>query len=197
LIRETALGCVHPPYQRNDDHGKRGQDGAAREAPPYEWKDQVEFDFDGKRPKDTVDRTVGRLPPGMDEEQMGDDLLPWRCAEAVEYCIAGCIRDDDREHVRRHDLDETPPGEVSPGRQRFAGKLGAHERERDNEAAQKEEEMNADEPGFGNELQPWQRRRQPRNLPNVVPEHEQHGDAAHSIKNAEPVFQCCPFVLRG
>src|ERR1700683_865746 len=150
LKAEAALRRMHAPNERDREHCKGRENSAAREAPPYEWENQVELNFDRKRPEYTVDRAVGRLPPGVDEEQVRDDLLPRCRTVAVEDRVTDRVCDHDRKHVRRHDLDEAAPGKVSPCRLGLARELRSHERERDDEPAQKEEEMDADEAGFGN-----------------------------------------------
>ncbi len=60
------------------------------------------------------------------------------------------------------------------------------ERIDDHEPADEEEQVHAHKPGLRNELQRGQRRRQPRDLPNVVPQHQQHRDPPQPIKHRQP-----------
>ena len=122
--------------------------------------------------------------PRMNEEQVGNQIPDERCVR-LDLRVAQGICDRDREDVRGHDLDETAPGKIAPLRRRGTGDGGADERIDDDESAQEKEEMNADESGRRHEGQPGPRR-EPRYLPGVVPDDEQHRYAAQTVENPEP-----------
>ena len=180
-MREIRAPC---PCDRN--HRACGDVRPAFECEPDQRKAAVELDFDRERPKHAVDRAVAVGEPRMDEEQVRQDRRT--VCDGLRLRVPERERDADRQRVRRKDLDETAPRKVRPSGLRPAGCGGAHERIDDDESAQKEEEMNADEAGFRHELQPRQRRRQPRDFPDVVPQDEQHGDAAQPVQNIEPAL---------
>ena len=87
----------------------------------------------------------------MNEKKMREERLPeW--PRWLQLGVSDRECDGDGEHVRRHDLDETTPSKVFPRRRRVAGNLRKHKGIRNDEAAQEEKEVDADEPRFGQKL---------------------------------------------
>ena len=175
--REAAMGHPCSPRPRDRDHPRCGQPRRAFETPPHQRKNAVKLDLHRKRPQNAGDRAVSLRKPRVDEQRVRYDVGQRRSTRLL-LRVAHRIRGEDAKEVRGNDLHSAPPSEVSPGWLRLSGERGSNERICDHEPAEKKEQVHADEAGLRHELEPGYRCREKRNFPNVIPQHQEHGNAA-------------------
>src|SRR5579872_1811586 len=86
----------------------------------------------------------------------------------------------DADRVRRKDLDEAPVGEVTQPRRRSSLKIRAHVRIAQTKCTKKKEQLDAEEARNRDENE--RTRIEPRNLPQMKPDHERNRDSPQTIE---------------